>query len=370
MFSEIVNQYNWNDVESLIKNKKSHSIPEILQKDSFNKEDIAALLSPGADSYLEEIAQKSYSITRQRFGNTIQLYAPLYISNECTNSCIYCGFSAQNTINRTTLNDDEILQEAHKLYETGFRHILLLTGEHPKAVPLERLASIARKLHEKFPSLSIEVYPLDVDGYKELAKNGIDGLTLYQETYNKEVYSTIHPAGKKRDYTWRLDGPDRGGIAQLRRIGIGSLLGLSDWRTEGFFTALHGLYLMKTYWRTNISISFPRLRQAAGSFEPYVDVDDRALTHLICVMRILMPDAGLILSTRESATLRDNLIPIGITMMSAGSKTNPGGYTDNIDSDGQFSIEDTRSPDEIARTIKSKGFDAVWKDWDKDFILS
>jgi 2-iminoacetate synthase len=216
--------------------------------------------------------------------------------------------------------------------------------------------------------VSLEVYPMKTDEYRHMSRCGIDGLTLYQETYNRETYSEVHPAGKKKDFLWRLTGPDRGGKAGFRKIGIAPLLGLADWRIEGFFTALHALYLSKTYWKSHIQISFPRLRTAPGGFHPPVEISDHALTHLICAMRIILPDAGLVLSTREPEYIRDNVMSLGITMMSAGSRTEPGGYTHPGQADNQFSIEDRRSPEEMCQAIRGHGLDPVWKDWDRDFI--
>ncbi len=368
MFSDIYDEYKWERVKDRIYSSTEDDLKNTLKKDALHINDIYPLFSPHGDKYLEEIAQISYKITRQRFGNVIQLYSPLYISNECTNRCLYCGFNAENKIRRITLTPDEIEADAEILYRAGFRHILLLTGENRQAVPLRYLAEISERIHGRFSSVSIEVYPMEADEYSVMINSGTDGLTLYQETYNKKTYSEVHPSGKKRDFYRRLNGPDRGGTAGFRKIGIGSLLGLSDWRTEGFFTALHALYLTKKYWKSHIQVSFPRLRKAPGSFRPYVEITDKNLTLLISAMRIILPDAGLVLSTRESPYLRDNLFPIGITMMSAGSKTEPGGYSEMDIADRQFDVEDNRTPEEIAAMIRSKGFDPVWKDWDREFI--
>ncbi len=368
MFNDFFNSFSWGEVTSRIMDADTTDVRRAMNRDHFEAEDIYPLLSPAAGELIEEMAHQSLRITRMRFGKTIQLYAPLYISNECTNSCLYCGFNRTNDIRRITLTTDEVEKEADAIYRMGFRHILLLTGEHPGAVPVEKLAEIGRRIHQRFASVSIEVYPMDTDEYRLMVKNGIDGLTLYQETYNRDVYAEMHPAGKKRDFKWRIEGPDRGGKAGLRKIGIGALLGLADWRAEGFFTALHGLYLSKAFWRTQVMVSFPRMREAPGDFTPPFTVDDASLAQLICAMRIILPDAALVLSTREPADLRDNLFPLGITMMSAGSKTEPGGYTEMDAADEQFAIEDSRSPEEIIRVIAEKGFDPVWKDWDRDFL--
>lgn len=368
MFHDLFTTLDPFDVSDRIYASTSRDLEHILHRDMMSYKDLYALFSPAADPYLEELASKSQAITRQRFGNTIQLYAPLYISNECSNSCLYCGFNRTNNIKRITLTIDEVEHEASYLYERGFRHLLLLTGEDRRAVSVDMLADIASRIHQRFASVAIEVYPMETGEYSRLVSAGIDGLTLYQETYDREVYSVVHPSGKKRDFNWRLAGPDRGGMAGLRKIGIGALLGLSDWRIDGFFTALHALYLTKTYWKSHIQVSFPRLTEAPGGFEPRYPVSDRDLTHMICAMRIILPDAGLLLSTREPQHLRDNLMPLGITMMSAGSRTEPGGYNEPGKADYQFHVEDQRPPDEICRAIRSRGLDPVWKDWDRDFL--
>lgn len=368
MFEEIYHNYDWEKIKKGIYGSTGEDFLRSLAKDTFTHDDIIPLFSPAADQYLEEMAAKSLTITRQRFGNTIQLYAPLYVSNVCANSCVYCGFSRSNLIKRITLTPREVEDEARILYDRGFRHILLLTGEDRRAVTPSDLAKIARSIHGRFASVSIEVYPMETDEYRMMAESGIDGLTLYQETYHRETYANVHPAGKKRDISWRLNGPDRGGMAGFRKIGIGALLGLADWRIESFFTAVHAMHLSRTYWRSLIQISFPRLRNAPAGFTVPFPVDDRSLIHMICAMRIIFPDAGLVLSTREPSRIRDGLLPLGITMMSAGSSTGPGGYGHPGLAGDQFPVEDTRTPEEICSLIRSKGLDPVWKDWDRKFI--
>ncbi len=369
-FNDKFNNYSWQDVKNKIYKCDKNDVERALDKETISENDLFALLSPAAEDYLEILANKSSEITKLRFGNTIQLYSPLYISNECANKCLYCGFNVENDIRRITLSIEEVDKEASLLYNQGFRHILLLTGEHQKAVSVKDLAEIAKKIHKKFASLSIEVYPMSEEEYRTLSEAGIDGLTLYQETYNRKEYEIVHPAGKKRDFDWRLSGPDRGGKAGFRKIGVGALLGLSDWRVDGFFTALHALYLSNTYWKSHIQVSFPRLRSAKGSFAPNVEVTDSNLVQLLCTVRILLPDATLTISTREPAKLRDNLLPLGVTMMSAGSSTEPGGYSNMDVADNQFDIEDDRSVKEISEMLKSKGYEPVWKDWDRDFIIT
>lgn len=369
-FASVIARHEWENVSSLIDTAVDADVTSAIAGEGTAPERIAALLSAAADRRLEELAREANRITRMRFGNVMQLYAPLYLSNECTNTCRYCGFNVQNPVARLTLSLDQALAEARAIRAAGFRHVLLLTGEDRRAMPVTRLADTVRALHEIFSSLSIEVYPMDTGEYAALAAAGVDGLTLYQETYHAPTYAAMHPAGRKRDYRNRIEAPDRGGAAGLRRIGVGALLGLAPWRCEGFFTALHAAWLARRYWRSMISISFPRIREAPGGFVPPCPVSDRDLVHLICVMRILLPDAGLLLSTREPAALRDHIAPLGITMMSAGSRTEPGGYTGVGKAAEQFSIEDRRSPAEIAAALSAMGFDPVWKDWDREFTAA
>jgi 2-iminoacetate synthase len=365
MFEKLLNKYDWEAVKERIYSSTDEDVRNSLNKEIKHPDDLYALFSPAADFHLEKIALLSKEITRKRFGNIIQLYAPIYISNECQNSCVYCGFNAHNKIPRLTLSAEMLAKESNILYNKGFRHILLVTGENRKILSPEMFAEMAGLIHKKFASVSIEIYPLETDEYRLMAASGIDGLALYQETYERKQYDAVHPAGMKKNFSWRLSAPERAGDAGFRKIGIGALLGLSDWRIDGFFCALHGQYLTKKYWKSQIQVSFPRIRESHGSYIPPFPVSDRNLTHIICAMRVILPDASLALSTRESAEFRDNVMPLGITMMSAGSKTEPGGYSTPEKKASQFTVHDERSPEEISGIIAQKGFDPVWKDWDK-----
>ncbi|MCU0822460.1 MAG: 2-iminoacetate synthase ThiH [Spirochaetes bacterium] len=367
MFESLLDKYPWEKAKERIYNSTERDFLSSIQKERHEPEDLFPFFSPAADFHLEQMARLSYKITRNRFGNIIQLYAPLYVSNECTNSCAYCGFNARNSIKRVTLTAESAEEESLILFKMGFRHILLVSGEHKGAVPAELLYEIGKRIHKKFASVSIEVYPMETEEYKKIIESGVDGLTLYQETYDRQIYNAVHLSGTKKNYSRRLAAPENGGDAGFRKIGIGALLGLSDWRVDGFFTALHAQYLMKKYWRSFIQVSFPRLRKASGGYVPPSPVDDTNMTHLICAMRIILPDAGLLLSTRENAVFRDNIMPVGITMMSAGSSTEPGGYSMPEHAGGQFEIEDRRPPEIIADIIRKKGLEPVWKDWDRGF---
>jgi 2-iminoacetate synthase len=367
-FLDIINQYDPRQVRESIEAKTAGDVERALAAERLRPEDLQALLSPAAAPFLEQMAARAHRLTLQRFGKNILLYAPLYLSNLCVNGCRYCGFSASNQVPRRTLTLDEVWTEAQVLHEQGFRHILLVTGESPKTVDNDYLAACVERIRPLFSSISIEVYPMETEGYRQMVGAGVDGLTIYQETYNRDLYEEMHPFGKKRDYDFRLLTPERGGAAGLRRIGIGFLLGLGEFRSEAFFLGLHALHLSRHYWRTQVSVSFPRIRPADGGFQPLHPVSDRDFVQLLCALRLLLPDAGLVLSTRESAALRDNLLPLGITQMSAGSCTAPGGYADKDLSTQQFAIDDDRSPEEVCRLIRARGYEAVWKDWDGAFL--
>lgn len=357
-------------------------------------EDFAALISPAAAESLELLCARSQSLTQQRFGKVIRLFAPLYLSNECINNCAYCGFSRDNPILRVTLAIEEVQREAQALRKQGFRNLLLVAGEHPKFVSGDYLAACVRALHEQWPSLSLEIGPMETAEYRPIVAAGAEGLVVYQETYDRAVYEQMHTAGPKRNFDWRLETAERAYAAGFRRLGIGALYGLADWRREAISVAAHALYLLRHCWKAQVTISLPRLRPCAGEFEPLTTMSDRELVQLVAAFRLLLPDVGLVLSTRESARLRDGLFPLGITLASAGSHTEPGGYTgagrENIhrtergriveltsgasewsttagrstNATGQFEIADERSPEEIAALIRRLGYEPVWKDWD------
>ncbi|MGA1845567.1 2-iminoacetate synthase ThiH [Deferribacter abyssi] len=368
-FYDIYKHYDWDEIKNFIYSRDETDITSTLGKQHLTDEDFATLLSPAAERYIEEIAQTAHKITVMRFGKTIKLYAPLYLSNVCTNSCIYCGFNVHNKIPRITLNEDEIEVEAKAVSDTGIKHILLLTGEAPKIANIDYLKKATEICSKYFSSIGIEIYPLDIEGYKTLVDAGVDLLTIYQETYNRKTYNEVHLAGKKKDFLWRLETPERGAAAGLRTVGIGALMGLDDFRVEEFFVGIHAKYLMKKYWKTHFTVSFPRIRKAEGCYAPRCYVSDKNLVQSIVAMRMFLHDVGIVISTREPAWLRDNLIPLGVTQMSAGSKTEPGGYALHEDEKAeQFHIEDNRGVNEIINVIRSKGYDPVLKDWDRAFV--
>ena len=356
--------------------------------------DFAALISPAGLEILETLGRRAHLITQQRFGKVIRLFAPLYLSNECINNCTYCGFSRDNPILRVTLSLDEVKREADALKAQGFRNLLLVAGEHPKFVSNGYLRDCIEMLHPEWPSISLEVGPMETEDYRPLVAAGADGLVVYQETYDRAVYAEMHTAGPKRNFDWRLETPERAYAAGFRRLGISPLYGLADWRLEALAAAAHADYLLRNCWKAALTISTVRIRPCAGEFQALTHIGDRELAQLICAIRIMFPDVGIVLSTRENPKLRDGLLPLGVTMMSAGARTEPGGYTgagkENIhhtergvikelvsgssewapqaghatNATGQFNIADERSPGEVAERIRKLGYEPVWKDWD------
>lgn len=352
------------------------------------------LLETRSDGELEKMAQQSQILTRRNFGKTMRLFAPLYLSNECVNNCQYCGFSRDNPILRTTLSIPQVVAEAKHLHDLGFRNILLVAGEHPKFVSDGYLQKCIDALKELIPTIGIEVGPMEDDQYGELVEHGAEGLIVYQETYHQETYEVLHTAGPKKKFHWRLDCPERAYAGGFRRIGIGALFGLADWKHEAIALATHLDYLMKYCWKASFTIAFPRMRPHAGNYQytpnPALSLDDRNLVQLITAFRMCFPQVGIVLSTREPAPLRDSLFPLGVTHISAGSQTDPGGYTGAGTDDlhltvkgrrveldepascdratGQFEIDDKRPVSDISHLLQQQGFDPVWKDWDSAIL--
>ncbi len=328
--------------------------------------DFAALLSDAAGGRLEEMAALARATTLRRFGRTMHLFAPLYLSNECVSVCTYCGFSAGNEIARRTLSPDEVAAEGRALVERGFRSVLLVAGEHARIVSKGYLRDCVAALAPVVPQVSLEVQVWDTATYRDLVAAGADGLVVYQETYDRSTYAAVHRLGKKRNYDWRLAAPDRGAEAGMRRVGIGALFGLhDDWRSEALAVAAHARALLRRWWRVEVTVSLPRLRPCAGAPVPPGTLDDRHFVQLLCALRLLLPDVGLVLSTREAPAFRDAVLPLGVTHLSAGSHTEPGGYTGPSDAEPQFSVADERSPAEVATVLRRAGYDPVWKDWQR-----
>ncbi|MEM9280611.1 MAG: radical SAM protein [Verrucomicrobiota bacterium] len=357
------------------------------------------LLSPLSPAELEKLAGESVRVTRSQFGQTMRMFAPIYLSNECVNNCTYCGFSRDNPILRTTLTVDQVVREAGHLIDQGFRHLLLVAGEHPKFVSEGYLEACIEALREKVPTLAIEVGPMKEKEYCKLVEAGSEGLVVYQETYCREAYANYHTAGPKKKFDYRIECPERGYEGGFRRIGIGALMGLADWRKEALRLAAHLEYLYRHCWKSTFTISLPRLRPAAGGFQPEFPMSDSEFVQALCAFRVCFPQVGIVLSTREPQALRNALFPLGVTSISAGSHTEPGGYTGEgaddvhltvkgrrmeLDAEmapkpcnagtgettatGQFDIADERSPIEVAQYLRNIGLEPVWKDWDTSIL--
>ncbi len=355
-WNERLRQVTSHDVEAALASKPG----------SYGLEKLLALISPAAEGYLEQMAVLSQRLTIQRFGRAMRLYAPVYLSSYCVNRCQYCGFNHDNEFTRVRLSVDEAVTEAGILAAEGYRDILLVSSEDRTFITIDYLTELARRLRDKFSFISIEIFQLSASEYKQLAEAGIQGCALYQETFDRAVYARYHLGGPKADYDRRLRAFDDMGQAGLRELGLGVLLGLADWRLETLALAEHASYLMRRYWQSRVSFSFPRLRPACGvpSTEfPHL-LSDRDLVQMMLALRLCFADAGIVLSTREPARLRDHLMGLAVTRISAGSRTSPGGYTDPDANTGQFEVNDSRSPSEMVAVIRNKGLDPVWKDWD------
>jgi 2-iminoacetate synthase len=363
-FLSEIQKLNWDEVKSSIYSKTAKDVEIALAKNKRNLEDFKALISPAAEPYLEQMAQLSHQLTQKRFGKTIQMYIPMYLSNECQNICTYCGFSMDVKIPRITLSDEDILKEVEVVKGLGYDHVLLVTGEANKTVGKDYLKNAIQLLKPHFSHISIEVQPLKQDEYEELIEAGLNTVLVYQETYHKETYKIHHPKGKKSNFDFRLETHDRLGKAGIHKMGVGVLFGLEDWRTDTFFCASHLDYLEKKYCKTKYSLSFPRLRPCAGGVELKSVMTDKELVQLICAYRILNEEVELSMSTRESESFRNNIIKLGITSISADSKTDPGGYANPDANLEQFEIDDTRPTSDFIEVIKQQGYEPVFKDWD------
>jgi 2-iminoacetate synthase len=364
---------------------KAFRDPALLESRTLRR--FASMLRPTGEAELEAMARDAERLTRQNFGRTMRLFAPLYLSNECVNVCKYCGFSRDNPILRVTLTVDQVETEARHLAAQGFRSVLLVAGEHPKFVSTDYLAQCVARLATFIPSLALEVGPMETSDYEPVVRAGAEGLIVYQETYHRPAYAELHTAGPKKDFDWRLNCAERAYAAGFRRLGIGALFGLAPWEEEALHLAAHVDYLLRHCWKSSVTVSLPRLRPAAGQFAPTHDFSDRALVQVIIALRLCFPQVGIVLSTRETAALRDRLVRLGVTQMSAGSHTEPGGYTgaggesihqttrgkavpviasegEHLTATEQFAIADERSPAEVSARLRELGLEPVWKDWD------
>jgi 2-iminoacetate synthase len=358
-YKDLPSEKSFRDVSSQEAERSIHS-------DARDPERLLALLSPAAEAFLEPMAQKAHALTLMHFGRTIQLYTPMYLSNYCENECDYCGFNARNKMPRKTMTLGEVEKEAAFIASTGIEHILILTGDSKARAPLSYIKDCLQVLKRHFSSIAVEIYALSEAEYADLARSGVDGVTLYQETYDEAVYERVHKSGPKKDYRFRLDAPERAAKAKMRSVNVGALLGLNEWRKEAFLMGLHAQYLQDRFGEVEIGASLPRLRPHAGDFKGVVTTSDMNIAQIIMALRIFLPRLGITLSTRESATLREHLLPLGITQMSAGSTTRVGGHTlgsPEGEDASQFEISDVRNVEEIKAMLASKGYQPVLKDW-------
>ncbi len=369
MFSDVIRQISWDETTERIMSKTDADVRRALSKSHCDIDDFMAMISPAADKYLEQMAWLSRKYTRERFGKTVNLFIPIYITNSCTNSCVYCGFHVQNKMARTILTEEEIVREYEAIKKLGpFDNLLIVTGENPARAGVDYLARALDLAKPYFNNLQIEVMPLAAEDYARLREHGLNGVICFQETYNEARYKIYHPRGMKSNYEWRLNGFDRMGQAGVHKIGMGVLIGLEDWRTDVTMMARHLRYLEKTYWRTQYSVNFPRMRHAEnGGFQPNVIMSDRELAQATFAMRIFDHDVDISYSTREPANVRNNMATLGVTTMSAESHTDPGGYACYPNSLEQFEISDGRKAGEVERDLRALGLEPVWKNWDRVF---
>ncbi len=369
MFSEYLKNISWEETTERINSKTEADVRRALSKEHCDIEDFMAMVSPAAVPFLEQMARLSRHYTEERFGKTISLFIPLYLTNSCANGCVYCGFHASNPMKRTILTFDQMEDEYKAIKQTGpFESLLLVTGENPAKAGVPYLAEALDRAKKYFDDLKIEVMPLSAEEYEGLTHHGLNGVICFQETYNRARYNIYHPRGRKADFEWRVIGFDRMGQAGVHSIGMGILIGLEDWRTDAVMMAHHLRYLQKKYWRTRYSVNFPRMRPAEnGGFQPNVIMSDRELAQLTFAMRIFDHTVDISYSTRELAEFRDNMATLGVTTMSAGSKTDPGGYYTYPQSLEQFHVSDERSPQEVFNRLRELGREPVWKDWDSAF---
>ena len=351
------------ELSSYSEKATDQDVTAALYADKVDLNHLAALLSPAAEQRLEELASAAREVTLRRFGRAVRLFAPLYVSNACLSTCTYCGFAKNLDVTRRTLSVEEVEAEARLLTDRGFRHLLLVAGEHRVEVSADYLVACVEQLRPFVPSLSIETQTWSDDTYVRLVAAGLEGVIHYQETYDRSRYAEVHAAGWKRDFDRRLTSTESAAEAGVRRLGIGSLLGLAeDWRADVLALAAHADFLLRTYWRTEVTVALPRIKPSASGFQPLVPVTDGQFVQALSALRLAVPDAGIVLSTREPAALRDGLVNIAVTTMSAGSSTEPGGYSTPGASQEQFSISDERSPAEVAAMLDAAGFEPVWKD--------
>jgi 2-iminoacetate synthase len=371
MFIDEIRKIGWDATTERIMSKTDADVVRALNKSHCDVDDLMAMISPAGAKYLEPMAALSRKYTRERFGNTVNMFIPVYITNACTNSCVYCGFHVENKMKRIVLTEDEIKREYQAIKALGpFDNLLILTGENPVLANVDYIARALDLAKPYFNNLQIEVMPLKMEDYALLRQHGLNGVICFQETYNEARYKVYHPRGMKSNYEWRLNGYDRMGQAGVQRIGMGALIGLEDWRTEIAMLGYHLRYLEKTYWQTHYSVNFPRMRPSEnGGFQPNVVMNDRELAQVTFAMRIFDHDVDISYSTRETSDMRNHMATLGVTTMSAESHTDPGGYACYPNALEQFHVADSRTTPEVVADLKRMGVQPVWKSWDRSFDI-
>lgn len=367
-FYDKLKEYDNFDFEPYLENVTNEDVERVLGKENLTEKDFLTLLSPKAENYLEVMAQKARNLSLKNFGKTVLIYTPMYVANYCENKCIYCGYNVENHIKRKKLTLEEVEEEAKAVYAKGIRHILILTGESRYHSPVSYIKDCVNILKKYFSSISIEVYALEEEEYRELVEAGVDGLTIYQEVYNEEVYKKVHLSGPKRNFRYRLEAPERACRAGMRSLGVGALLGLHDFRKEAFFSALQAYYIQENFPHVELCMSLPRIRPHAGSPIKIHDVNDKNIVQIMLAYKLFLPRAGTNITTRERAEFRDNLIQLGITKISAGVSVEVGGYSNKEKGEAQFDIDDSRSIEEVRNMLKEKGFNPVFKDWQRGLV--
>lgn len=364
-FYDTIKDLVWDDVTKSIYAKTDKDVQKALSKESLNLEDFKALISPAAEPYLETMAHMSREITQRRFGKVMSLYIPMYLSNACSNHCIYCGFNHNNDIARKTLNDEEILEEVKVIKSLGYDNVLLLTGEFPRVAGVDYIKHAIDICRPHFSAINLEVFPMKTEEYEKLVQAGANTLYVYQETFNEARYKHYHPKGMKSNYKWRLGTPERVAKAGIHKIGMGALIGLEEWRTEMVYLAMHLAFMEKNYWQQKYCVSFPRMRPAAGGYQPNFLMSEKQFAQTLWAFRIFDNDVEIAMSTRETQNMRNHFVTLGVTSISAGSRTDPGGYAHPNENLEQFHINDDRTPKEMEAMIRAQGYDVIYKDWDR-----
>ncbi|HCW52475.1 MAG TPA: 2-iminoacetate synthase ThiH [Clostridium sp.] len=362
IMDEVISQMNNYDADKYT----AKDVMNALNKDVLNPEDFGALLSPAAFPFLEQMAERAQKETRKHFGNSVNMFTPLYIANYCENYCIYCGFNCHNKIKRARLNYDEIEEEMAAIAKTGLEEVLILTGESRKMSDVEYIGEACKIAQKYFKVIGLEVYPMNSDEYAYLHKCGADYVTVFQETYNSDKYETLHLSGHKRIFPYRLNAQERALKGGMRGVGFAALLGLDDFRKDAFATGMHAYLLQKKYPHAEMAFSCPRLRPIINNdkINPK-DVHEPQLLQVMCAYRIFMPYASMTISTREQARFRDNVIGLAATKISAGVNVGIGGHNDKHEEKGdeQFEISDPRGVEEVYNSIMNHGLQPVMSDY-------